>query len=159
MTIPVLYAFDISLHRHPAEGLPEGGAHTDAWGTWPTVQPQHEVLAVPLAISFEDAVDCLSRLERMYAEPDGSFVWVSSREGLSWQVDGNVFDRGGRVVLVDMKGSCPPDDFDRLLACFGWPAEGLLFQLVRPAVFLEEAAFRRHAAARGAIRPGQDMRP
>jgi hypothetical protein len=101
----------------------------------------------------------LSRLERMYAEPDGSFVWVSSREGLSWQVDGNVFDREGRVVLVDMKGVCPPDDFDRLLACFGWPAERLLVQLVRPAVFLEEAIFRRHASARGAVWPGQDRLP
>jgi hypothetical protein len=123
------------------------------------VLPPHEALAVPLAITFEDAVDRLSRLERMYAEPDGSFVWVSSREGLSWQVDGNLFDREGRVVLVDMKGSCPPDDFDRLLACFGWPAERLLFQLVRPAVFLEEASFRRHAEARGAVRPGQDRLP
>lgn len=159
MTSPVLYAFEISLHRHPAEALAEGGSHADAWGTWPTVQPSHEALAVPLAIAFEDALDCLGRLERMYAEPDGSFVWVSRREGLSWQVDGNVFDRDGRVVLVDMKGSCPPDDFDRLLACFGWPAEGLLFQLVRPAVFLQEATFRRHAAARGAVWPGQDMRP
>ncbi len=159
MTAAALYAFEISLHRHPVEGLADGAPHTDAWGTWPTVLPPHEALAVPLAITFEDAVECLSRLERMYAEPDGSFVWVSSREGLSWQVDGNLFDREGRVVLVDMKGSCPPDDFDRLLACFGWPAERLLFQLVRPAVFLEEASFRRHASARGAVRPGQDRLP
>jgi hypothetical protein len=84
---------------------------------------------------------------------------VSAREGLYWQVDGNVFDRDGRVVLVDMKGSCPPEEFDRLLACFGWPGEPLLFQLVRPAVFLEESVFRRHAEARGVILPGQDMRP
>lgn len=159
MTAAALYGFEISLHRHPAEGLADRAPHTDAWGTWPTVQPPHEALAVPLAISFEDAVDRLSRLERMYAEPDGSFVWVSRREGLSWQVDGNLFDREGRVVLVDMKGSCPADDFDRLLACFGWPAEKLLFQLVRPAVFLEEATFRRHAATRGAVRSGQDRLP
>jgi hypothetical protein len=157
MTPAVLYAFEISLHRHPAEDLADGASHTDAWGTWPTVLTPHEALAMPLAITFEDAVDRLSRLDRMYAEPDGSFVWVSSREELSWQVDGNVFDRDGRVVLVDMKGSCPPDEFDRLLACFGWPTEKLIFQLVRPAVFLEEAGFRRHAGARGAVRPGQDM--
>jgi hypothetical protein len=159
MSGPVLYAFESSLHRHPGEGLTPRGPHTDAWGTWPAVTVPNELLAVPLVISFDEAIDRLSQLERMYAEPDGSFVWVSAREGLSWQVDGNVFDRDGRVVLVDMKGSCPPEEFDRLLACFGWPGEPPLFQLVRPAVFLEESVFRRHAEARGAIRPGQDMRP
>ena len=159
MTAVVVYAFEISLHRHPVEGLEAGDPHTDAWGTWPTVLAPHELLAVPLTISFDEAIDRLDRLDRMYAEPDGSFVWVSPREGLSWQVDGNVFDREGRVVLVDMKGSCLPADFDTLLACFGWPAEPHLFQLVRPAVFLEEPVFRRHAEARGAVRPGQDMRP
>ena len=159
MSSPVLYVFESSLHRHPGESLTPDGSHTDAWGTWPTVTVPHELLAVPLAISFDEAIDHLSQLERMYAEPDGSFVWVSAREGLSWQVDGNVFDRDGRVVLVDMKGSCPPEEFDRLLACFGWPGEPVLFQLVRPAVFLEESVFRRHAEARGVILPGQDMRP
>lgn len=159
MTAPRLFNFEISLHCHPAEDLVESGSHADAWGTWPTITVPHERLAVSLAVSFEEAIDCLSHLERMYAEPDGSFVWVSPREGLSWQVDGNVFDRDGRVVLVDMKGSCLPADFDRLLACFGWPAEPLVFQLVRSAVFLEEPVFRRHAEARGAARPGQDIRP
>jgi hypothetical protein len=159
MSGPVLYAFESSLHRHPGAGLTPRRPHADAWGTWPTVTVPHELLAVPLAISFDEAIARLSQLERMYAEPDGSFVWVSAREGLSWQVDGNVFDRDGRVVLVDMKGSCPPEEFDRLLACFGWPGEPLLFQLVRPAVFLEESVFRRHAEARGVILPGQDMRP
>lgn len=158
MTMPVLYAFDCSLHRHPGEGLAHG-FHADAWGTWPTVRVSHELLTVPLVISFDESIERLGRLDRMYAEPDGSFVWVSARAGLCWQVDGNVFDRDGRVVLVDMKGSCPPEEFDQLLACFGWPAESLLFQLVRPAVFLEETVFRRHAAARGSVRPGQDRGP
>lgn len=158
MTSPAVYTFEISLHRHPAEALVKGAPLADAWGTWPTVTAPHELLVVPLAISFDEAIERLCRLDRMYAEPDGSFVWVSPREGLSWQVDGNVFDREGRVVLIDMKGTCPPADFDRLLTCFGWPAEPLLFQLVRPAVFLEEPAFRRHAEARGAVQPGQDVR-
>lgn len=145
-----LYTFEISLHRHPQEGVVPAAAYADAWGTWPSVTLPHELLAKPLAISFEESIERLSRLERMYAEPDGSFVWTSHREGLSWQVDGNVFDREGRVVLVDVKGSCPPEAFDRLLACFGWPDEPFLFQLVRPSVFLEEPVLRRHALARGA---------
>jgi hypothetical protein len=110
----------------------------------------HEQLAVPMAVGFDDALARLAGLARMYAEPDGSFVWASPREGLSWQVDGNLFDKDGRVLLADMKGSCPPVEFDLLLRCFGWPEQKLMMQLVRPAVFLEEHIFRRHALARAA---------
>lgn len=158
MTSGDLYAFEISVHHRPAEGLFPAPPYADALGAWPTVGLPHDMLAVPLAVSFDEAIGRLGRLERMYAEPDGSFVWASQRSGLSWQVDGNVFDRDGRVVLVDMKGNCPTADFDRLLACFGWPAERLLFQLVRPAVFLEESVFRRHASARGAAGAGENLR-
>lgn len=153
-----LYTFEISVHHRPDEGLLPAAPYADAWGAWPTVAVPHDTLAVPLAMSFDDAIERLGRLERMYAEPDGSFVWASRREGLSWQVDGNVFDRSGRVVLVDMKGNCPPADFDLLLSCFGWPAERLLFQLVRPAVFLEENSFRSHALARGMAASGKILR-
>ncbi|MFM8494120.1 MAG: hypothetical protein ACKOEM_01155, partial [Planctomycetia bacterium] len=67
--------------------------------------------------------------------------------------------KDGRVLLVDLKGSCPPDALDRLLAAFGWPAEAVMFQLVQPAVFLDEPTFRRHAAARGAAGDGATLRP
>lgn len=153
-----LYAFDATLHRLPDE--PEAGSpHTDAWGTWPTLVVEHAQLVVPLRIGFDDAFSRLERLERMFAEPDGSFVWTSPREGLSWQVDGNAFERDGRVLLVDLKGSCPPEAFDRLLEAFGWPAEAVMLQLVKPAVFVDETTFRRHAAARGAAGDGETLRP
>ena len=99
----------------------------------------------------------------MYAEPDGSFVWTSSRSGDAgaawWQVDGNACEKDGRVLLVDLKGSCPPADFDRLLAAFGWPAQPMMMLLVRSAVFLGEEAFRRHAMARGLLGDGETLRP
>jgi hypothetical protein len=63
------------------------------------------------------------------------------------------------VLLVDLKGSCPPREFDRLLEAFGWPGEWMLVQLSRPAVFLDEATFRRHALARGAAGDGENLRP
>jgi len=153
-----LFAFDISLHALAAEAAP-GGSHRDAWGEWPTLQVPHAALAVPLAVPFDDAFVRLGALERMYAEPDGSFVWTSPREGLAWQVDGNAFDRAGRVLLIDLKGSCPEAAFDRLLAAFGWPDQRLMVQLVRPAVFLDEATFRRHARCRAAARDGRSVRP
>lgn len=153
-----LLAFEISLHALAGDAA-AAASYRDAWGEWPTLEVPHAALAVPLAVSFDEAFDRLARIERMFAEPDGSFVWASPREGLSWQVDGNAFERQGRVLLVDLKGSCPEAAFDRLLAAFGWPDQAMMMQLVRPAVFLAEETFRRHARRRGAAGDGKTMRP
>lgn len=153
-----LYAFDATLHRLPAEPR-AGRPFIDPLGTWPTLDVAPGETTVPFAVGFDAAFGRLDGLERMFTEPDGSFVWTSPREGLSWQVDGNAFERDGRVLLVDLKGSCPPREFDRLLAAFGWPGEAVMLQLVKPAVFLAEDAFRRHAAARGAAGDGASLRP
>lgn len=153
-----IYAFDAALHARPAEAH-EAGSHVDAWGAWPVLTVPRETLAMPMAIGFDAAFERLSALDRMYAEPDGSFVWTSPREGLCWQVDGNAFERNGRVLLVDLKGTCPATAFDALLAAFGWPEQPLMVQLVRPAVFLDVGTFRRHAASRWTAGPGQTLRP
>ena len=100
-----------------------------------------------MACSFEEAADRLKQLARMYCEPDGSFVWASPQGQPPWQVDGNLYDRAGSLLFVDLKGTCPAEEFDRLLAALGWPASKLMFQLVREAVFLDETEFRRHALA------------
>ena len=157
MTAP-LYAFEITLQHKPAEAT-AGPLLTDAWGSWPTLDIPRESLASPMAIGFDAALDRLAAIERLYVEPDGSFVWASPREGLAWQVDGNAFDRDGRLLLVDLKGSCPEPAFDRLLEACGWPGQPLMVQLVRPAVFLEEPMFRRHARARAVAGDGERLRP
>jgi hypothetical protein len=153
-----LYAFEISLHRRPP-GAEPGPPFVDAWGRWPTVPVPHEMLATPLSVAFDTFLDRLAAFERMYVEPDGSFVWVSTREGPSWQVDGNALEREGKLLSVDLKGSCPAGEFDRLLRACGWPAEPLVVQLVRAAVFLPEEAFRGHALARGTRGDGRSLRP
>lgn len=153
-----IYAFDVSVHALAAAAGP-GGSHRDAWGEWKVLDVPREALARPLTIGFDAALERLAALERMYVEPDGSFVWTSRREGLSWQVDGNAAERDGRVLLVDLRGSCPPAEFDRLLDALGWPAQTVMFQLVRPAVFLDEATFRRHAVVRGTRGDGETLRP
>jgi hypothetical protein len=163
-----LYAFEISLHRLAVgpdgpDGLdgpprPEG-PHVDAWGSWRTLAVSRELLNVPLAIGFDEALGRLGRLERMYVEPDGSFVQTGRSGGTAWQVDGNAAEKDGRVLLADLKGSCPPPEFDRLLEGFGWPGERVMIQLVRAAVFLDEAVFRQHALARGAAGDGKALRP
>lgn len=157
-SVPGLYAFEAVLHRRPPDAA-AGKWYTDEWGEWPTLAVSREALSEPLALGFDEAVERLAHLPRMFVEPDGSFVWTSPAADSTWQVDGNLFERAGRVLLVDLKGSCPAAEFDRLLAAFGWPDEALMMGLVRAAVFLDEATFRRHAAARGAAGDGQTLRP
>lgn len=158
-----LYAFEITLHARP-ETTAAGPSYADAWGTWPTLDVPRDALTAPMAIGFDAAFQRLDAIERLYAEPDGSFVWACSRATEAagqpwWQVDGNAYERAGRVLLVDLKGSCPGAEFDRLLAAFGWPEQPMMMQLVRAATFLDEVTFRRHAAARAAAGPGQSLRP
>ena len=85
----------------------------------------------------------------VYMRPDGSFVWVSSHDESSWQVDGNLYDKNGQLLFVDLKGTCPAEPFDRLLAALTASIGRFMFQLTREAVFLDDAEFRKHAEARG----------
>jgi len=140
-----MYHFHASIHARPEPCLP-GPLVTLAGADFATCTVSPEWLGRSmLARSFEEVVADLARIERMFVEPDGSFVWVSSRREAPWQVDGNLYDHQERVRLVDVKGSCPIERFDQLLAALGWPQTPLVFQLVRAAVFLDEAEFRRCA--------------
>lgn len=149
---PPLLSFEIVLHRRPAAAVP-GSMHVDPWGTWPTLVIPRQALGVPMACDFDAACARLAAIDRLHVEADGSFVWAGPRRSAgaaAWQVDGNVSELLGRVLQVDLRGGCPGDAFDRLLGAFGWPAEPMLVQLLRPAVFLDETDFRRHGLARAA---------
>jgi hypothetical protein len=116
------------------------------------------------AVSFEQAAAALERLERMFTEPDGSFVWngVSPAAGgasagagpmaTAWQLEGVLYDHGGRLVYIELKGDAPPEALDRLLAAFGWPQTTLAFHMMREGIALDEAAFRAWLA--GGSAPG-----
>jgi periplasmic divalent cation tolerance protein len=140
--------FHVSIHARPA-GTARGAIMKLAGLELDTLAMPLETIGVPFAVSFETASDALARLERLFIEPDGSFVWASPADESTapprWQLDGVLYDRGGQLLYVDLKGSCPPSRFDQLLAALGWPATPLAFQLVREAVFLGEAEFRRLA--------------
>ena len=139
-----MYRFHIAIHARAKQVVP-GSVLTCGVLRCPTLAVEPQLLAEPFAISFEQAAENLHRLPRMFVEPDGSFVWVSDTPEHAWQVDGNLFDRRERLLYVEAKGSCPAPAFDRLLAACGWPETTLIFQLIRQAVFLEEAEFRRFA--------------
>ncbi|HZZ73013.1 MAG TPA: hypothetical protein VFE24_12235 [Pirellulales bacterium] len=113
--------------------------------TFRPIELAAQQLETALPVSFEEAGAALAELPQLYLEPDGSFVQVSAAGEPSWQVEGNLYDCAGRLLYVELKGTCPAAALDRLLAAFGWPAVSLVFQLVRTGIFLDELEFRRWA--------------
>lgn len=107
----------------------------------------------PLTVTFDDVLSALERLDRLFIEPDGSFVWVnSSPDGVTWQVDGNLIDRGDFLAYVELKGRCPEAQFDQILTTLGWPSTQLAFELTRRGIVVEESELRRLAATQaGAV--------
>ena len=67
----------------------------------------------PLETSFEAAAERLMGIESLYFEPDGSFVWTHRRSGE--QVDGMLYDAGGRLQYVELSGQCGRSAWRQLL--------------------------------------------
>ncbi len=155
-----MYAFECSLHAPPDSDAPASGEPlTDSCGLWPTLLIAQDQLSTPLSIGFDDVLNQLGNLPRLYAEPDGSFVWTSPQENTRWQVNGNLYERNDRVLFVEIKGSCPASEFDQLLACFLSDEKACVVQLTRPAVFVTVEVFRAHAGARGQAGDGAILLP
>ncbi len=100
-----------------------------------------ELQATPLGVSFEQATDALELFPRMHVEPDGSFVWVSSSEEECWQVDGNLYDRDGSLIAIDLKGTCSQTSLAQLFDVFRAAGGELMIELVRDAVFVRKRDF------------------
>ena len=96
----------------------------------------------PFNCTWEEAADALQNLPRMLFEPDGSWIWSGGIEPARWQVDGHLFDFEDRLHRVELRGECPLDAFDQLIACFGWPQTDLTFELVLEGTQLDEVEFR-----------------
>jgi len=155
-----MYAFECSLHAPPGSDAPESGEPlTDQWGQWPTLLIAQDQLSTPLPIGFDDVLNQLGNLSRLYAEPDGSFVWTSPHDHARWQVNGNLYEKNDNILFVELKGFCPASEFDQLLACFLLDEKACVVQLTRPAVFVTVEVFRTHAAARGQAGDGPSLLP
>ena len=155
-----MYAFECSLHAPPDSDTPVSGEPLiDSSGQWPTLLIAQDQLSTPLPIGFDDVLNKLGNLPRLYAEPDGSFVWTSPHDHARWQVNGNLYERNDNVLFVEIKGSCPASEFNQLLACFLPDEKACVVQLTRPAVFVTAAVFRAHAAARGQAGDGASLLP
>ena len=139
-----MYNFQAVIHALPAAATLESPVTVDGLPL-AIVSAGQAMSHQQFAVSFEEAGESLEKLPRMYFERDGSFVWVGT-EPAAWQVDGVMYDRDGRLLYVEIKGSCPVEQFDQFLSALGWPATRLVFQLTQAAIFVAEAEFRRWAA-------------
>lgn len=83
------------------------------YGRLPGAAPQ---AGVPLNVSWEAAFERLSLLPRLYAEPDGSFLWSGQDESQGdWQLEGTLFDDGQVVRRIELVGNCSRDNWERFL--------------------------------------------
>lgn len=79
------------------------------YGRVPGAAPQ---AGVPLRVAWETAFDNLSQLPRMFAEPDGSFLWTGNDAPFGdapfgqWQLEGTLFDDGQVVRRIELVGNC-----------------------------------------------------
>ena len=136
--------FHANIFARPLQSA--AGAPTTLRGlTLPTLRPQSFDAFFPLA--FEQAYDALAKLPRIDIEPDGFFVISGDSNGERWQLDGHLYDFGDRLHRVELHGDCPPASLDAILACLGWPAASLAFELVMEGVALAEFEFRAFAVA------------
>ena len=77
-------------------------------------------------VSFEQVFERLQLLERMFVELDGSFVWSGKWEDQAWQMDGMLYDFGGQLQRLELKGACPLSAWKELLDCLSWPRQRVL---------------------------------
>ena len=50
----------------------------------------------------------------MFAEPDGSFVWVIPTAEYRYQLDGMIYDRDGAIEYIELKGNACRSMWDSL---------------------------------------------
>jgi hypothetical protein len=93
--------------------------------------------------TFEEAFASLGKLERMFVEPDGSFVWVGKQDETNWQLDGVLYDWAGQLQYVELQGQCFGDQLDQLLASLGQRDLPVVFQLPELSLYLSDLDFRR----------------
>ncbi len=90
----------------------------------------------PLQMSWEDAFEQLSRLPRMYIEPDGSFLWTGETamqphsSPHAWQLEGTIYDDGRAIQYVDILARCPLSTWEIFLDAIGETFDSVTLQLL-----------------------------
>lgn len=137
--------FHVFLHAKPAIELSAAMRSQALFGlSCEVLRLTPEMVSAPLDVSFESAGEHLQALPQLYFEPDGSFVWVGqTATSERWQLDGLLNDGIARLQSVELKGTCDPDAWDRLLDAFQLSRDAVVLQLAKEGVFVTAAEFRR----------------
>jgi len=104
-------------------------------------------LLSPLPVDFEAMQQRIAEIPRADIEPDGFFLITGGKHDTFWRLNGHMHEFDGRMHRVELNGECPSETLDAVLRAAGWPNEELVFQLVMEGVTLDEANFRKWAAA------------
>lgn len=64
--------------------------------------------------SFEGFIQAVSPWDGMYAEWDGSWVWVFHEGQTRFQLDGMLYDQAGTIEYVEVKGQANRAAWERL---------------------------------------------
>jgi hypothetical protein len=100
-------------------------------------------LVEPLTLSFDQVLERLAALPRLFIEPDGSFVWVGGQVGEDgWQIDGQLHDSAQGLMSIELKLAGLAPDWRSIARCAGWPAQRLLFHLVEHGAVLDDDAWQ-----------------
>lgn len=87
---------------------------------------ERQIAQTAFPVSFEHVFERLQQLERMFIELDGSFVWSGKFADQAWQMDGMLYDCGGQLQRLELKGACPVSAWKELLECLTWPRQRVL---------------------------------
>ena len=93
--------------------------------------------------SFEQVALELSAIERLFFEPDGSFVWTDCQ---GQQLDGLLLDRVDRVVLLELHGTARWENLQPILQTLGWPTKEVMFEIISAGIYVSLDDFIRLAA-------------
>ena len=93
----------------------------------------------PLATSFDDALEALAALPRLFIEPDGSFIWLGEEGPQQWKLDGQLNDSPYGLMTIELKisGAAPWPGVETVLRILKWPSCPIAFELVRKGVYVD----------------------
>jgi hypothetical protein len=135
----------VHLYSRPLGTVP-GLERTIDGICWPTLQC--DALATSqFPSSFEEVAERLQQFDRMYFEYDGSFVWTGRSDEeesrVTWQLDGMLYDYGGRLQRVELLGTCPWPQWQALVSAVAPPPENLLVHFIEQHCFVPAEALER----------------
>ena len=114
----------------------------EAVAVWGVADDSPGLATQSFAFDYDTLQSKLSEVARLYIEPDGSFVWVSS-EDASRRISGQITDDGERVLYLELRGKCRWNDLSTVvLKKLDWPETSLAFQLLPESLLVEEQQFR-----------------